>query len=271
MEKLYSYLEIRDRRAEETLEGIKQVLADDDLISPQDKIWEIVKIAAPGLRIEKEITRIFSDTADLLSRHLLYRQNFAHQIWLNLIELEWVRGLSENEEMDRAVYWEGALSIMNEVADAAWLLKKNSFMGRPDHQVEPGEFLGYWVELSERLFAYFFDREKPTEGWSDWKGLQTLMLAAAGDQPHLEAILKEKEKIPEILDDGTLKDWIRIKAREHEKDRVQAHLEADRILIDHLISLGYPESGAAFRRHIAPADSLHSFKESIEVLERGPE
>jgi hypothetical protein len=269
MEKLKIYLRVRDRRAEETLEGIKQVLGDDDLISPQDKLWEIIKIAAPGLRIESWVSRIFGDTADLMARHLLYRQNLLHLIWINLIKLGGVRRLSENEEIYKAAYWAGALSVMNEVADAAQLLRLNSFMGRPDHPISPEEFLMFWVELAERLYLYFFIPLKPSGGWSDWKGLQILILEAARDQPNLEAILKEKEKLPVILDDGTLKDWIRIKTGEH--DRVQAHFEADRILIDHLISLGYVETGAAFRRHIALADSLHSFKEANEDLERGPE
>ena len=171
--------------------------------------------------------------------------------------------------MDRAVYWEGALSIMNEVADAAWLLRKNSFMGRPDHQVEPGEFLGYWVELSEAALCIFFRSGKTDGGLERLEGPSDPDAGSRRGQPHLEAILKEKKKIPVILDDGTLKDWIRIKAREHEKDRVQAHLEADRILIDHLISLGYPESGAAFRG-ISPRRTVSiPLKNLLRILREG--
>ena len=271
VEKLQVYLKVRERRAEDTLNKIKQVMADDDLISPQDKIWEIVKIAAPGLRIEKEITRIFSDTADLLARHFLYRQNLLHQLWVNLIELSGVRGLLDEEKMDGAVYWQGTLSIMNDISDAAFLLRHNSYLGRPDNPVDPQEFLSYWVALAEALFEYYFNRKKPKDGWTNWRGLQSLMLKAAAEQPGLKAILEGKKKIPTIMDDGTLKDWIRIKAREHEKDRIRAHLEVDRILIDHLITLGYEMSGAAFCEHITPVDKLHSFKKSIKDLERGPE
>jgi hypothetical protein len=85
MHKLHFFLEKRDRQGKKTLKKIKEILADDDLQSPRDKISEIIKIAAPGLRIEREISQIFRDTADLLARHLLYRQNFLHLIWLNLM------------------------------------------------------------------------------------------------------------------------------------------------------------------------------------------
>jgi hypothetical protein len=86
------------------------------------------------------------------------------------------------------------------------------------------------------------------------------MLIAAAGQPGLKAILEGKKKIPTIMDDLTLRDWIWIKAREFEKDPIRAHLVVDRILIDHLTTLGYERAGAAFRERITPVNKLYSRK-----------